>query len=277
VGGLFGGRPQTQTSSSSTQPQLPAYLQPYMTDAAEAAKGFYKSGSLTPAYYPGSTVAPQSMQTRAGIMGTTARAMMGSPLLPAAQQQSLNTISGNYLYAGSNPYLQSAMNAANRGTVQQFGESVLPGLNASFARAGRSSSGAYGNTVGRVAEGLSRTLADNNARMAGNNYTAERGNQMTAIAGAPQLAQADYVDAEKLMGVGALQDEYNQNLTDADVSRYNYNANLNQLGLQNYIGLLNGTAGSVGNGGTSTSTQYGNQTRTQSTLMTLGRLAMLGM
>lgn len=254
-------------------PQVPDYLKPYAEGAAQQAQGLFNSGQLSPSYYSGATVAPFSGQTQTAINAITTRAKAGNPLLPAAQNQALSTIQGNYLYAGSNPYLQSAMDAANRGTVQQFGESVLPGLNASFAKAGRSSSGAYGNTVGRVSEGLARTLADSNARMASSNYTSERANQLAQVAGAPELAGADYNDANQMLQAGQLVDAQNQDLINADIDKYNYNANLRQNGLQNYINLLNSTAGSSGGVATS-GAQYGGQTKTQQTLgMILGALS----
>ena len=263
MSGLFGGRPETQSSQTVSAPQLPAYLQPYETDAATQAQSLYNSGGLAPAYYSGQTVAPLSGQTQGGIDAITARATAGNPLLPAAQGASMDTINGNYLNADSNPYLQSAMDAANRGTVQQFSEATLPGLQASFSKAGRSSSDAYGNTIGRATDGLARTLSDSNSTMAANNYATERANQLNQINGAPALTEADYTDPSKLLSAGSLVDTQNQSLLDASQAKYDYNANLPYNALQNYLNLLNGTAGAVGNGSTTNSATYGAQTRTQ--------------
>jgi hypothetical protein len=275
LSGLFGGRPQTESSQTVSAPQLPAYLQPFETDAATKAQTLYNSGQLAPSYYSGQTVAPFSAQTQGGIDALTARATAGNPLLPAAQGASMDTINGDFLSADSNPYLQSAMNAANRGTVQQFSEATLPGLTSTFSKAGRSSSDAYGNTIGRATEGLARTLSDSNSTMAANNYTTERANQINQINNAPALTAADYTDPAKLLNAGGLVDAQNQSLIDANVSKYDYEKNLPYNALQNYLNLLNGTAGAVANGSTTNSAKYGDQTRTQSTITSALQLAAL--
>lgn len=275
MSGMFGGRPQQETTTAVSAPQLPAYLQPYMTGAANQAQSLYGSGQLAPSYFPGSTVAGESGATQDYYSAIQSLTNGGQPgaLQQAATQQQLGTIQGNQLDASSNPYLQSAMDAANRGTVQQFGESVLPGLQANFSKAGRTSSGAIGNTIGRTTEGLARTLSDSNAAMAYNNYNDAANRQQASAMFAPQLAQGDFANADKLQLSGALQDARAQSLVDAEVDKYNYNSNLPQNALQNYINLLNGTAGAVGAGSTSTGIKYGDQTRTQSTLMQTAQLA----
>lgn len=281
MSGMFGGRPQTESSNSTSTsaPVLPEYLKPYMTEAASQAQDLYKSGALSPAYYSGSTVAGPSSDTQDYYSAVRSIANGGQPsaLQQAAVAQQLGTINGNQLYAESNPYLKSAMNAANSSTIEQFRDSTAPTLMGTFSGAGRLSSGASGNAYAKAAGQLSDSLANSNATMAYNNYNDAANRQQAASQYAPTLAAGDYANANQLATVGALQDNYQQNVIDADVDRYNYNANLPQLSLQNYINLLNGTAGSVGTGSSSvaTSAKYGDQTRTQSTLMQGAQLAAL--
>lgn len=187
----------------------------------------------------------------------------------------MSTINGDYLGADTNPYLQSAMDAANRGTVQQFSDATLPGLTSAFSRAGRSSSDAYGNTISRATDGLARTLSDSNSTMAANNYSTERANQLNQINNAPTLANADYDDANQLLTAGGLVDAQNQGQIDANIAKYDYNNSLPQNALQNYLNLLNGTAGAVGNGSSTESEKYATQSRTQSTLGSIAQMAAL--
>ena len=277
MGGMFGGRPQTQSSTTVQAPQLPAYLEPYMTNAASNAQTLYNSGQLATPYYPGSTVAPQSQATSQGYNATLNLANNGQPsaLQQAADQQQLGTIQGNELYAENNPYLQSAMNAANNATIQQFQNATAPSLLSNFSRSGRLSSSAVGNAYGQAANQLSNTLSNSNANMAYQNYNNAANRQQQAAQYAPQLAAGDYTNAQQLQKAGTLQDAYNQDITNANIDRYNYNQNLPQSSLQNYINLLNGTAGSVGNGSTSSSASYGDTTRTAQTLGTAATLASM--
>jgi hypothetical protein len=65
----------------------------------------------------------------------------------------------------------------------------------------------------------------------------ERAMQMQAASMAPGLAQADYYDIDRMLGVGQMQDQYNQQLINADMARwdFNQNANNNQLAFLNSI------------------------------------------
>ena len=89
---------------------------------------------------------------------------------------------GDYLpgQEGANPYLDDTYDMAARRMNQNYEQSVLPGLNATFANAGRSYGGAHGLASGRAAEGHSQSLQDLSTRMYGNAYETERGRQMQA-------------------------------------------------------------------------------------------------
>lgn len=145
------------------------------------------------------------------------RAASGSPLMPAAEQGLLGTIRGDYLSPDSNPYLAENVNAA-MGQAKSAVNAQFTGDN-------------YGNSAHQ--EWLGKTMAQTALPYYADNYNRERGLQMQGILASPALAASGYMDAEKLLGVGAAKEA------------------------KPWEGLLNyaRTIGSVPTGGTSTSQQ----------------------
>lgn len=103
AGGLASGGTKNQRVTTTNEP--PAYLLPYLQNAAQGATGLYNQGG--PQYYPGATLAPQSQNTLDALSGISARARAGSPLVGAAQnyvQQGLQQPISSNLGAVGNPY-----------------------------------------------------------------------------------------------------------------------------------------------------------------------------
>ena len=84
-----------------------------------------------------------------------------------------------------------------------------------------------------------------------------------------QLANQAYTDAEALSQAGGMMDDYNQQLINADIDRYNYNQQKALLALQNYNNLIQGSYG-----GTTTTT--GQQSNSGSTLGNVAGGALTG-
>src|SRR3990167_8712220 len=63
-------------------------------------------------YYSGDRIAPFSPEQQLGMGLTTQRAMSGSPLLNAGQQNATDTLTGNYMSPDSNPWLRSNVDRA---------------------------------------------------------------------------------------------------------------------------------------------------------------------
>lgn len=135
--------------------------------------------------YPFPGFVPFSPTTTAAMDATTQRALQGSPLLPAAQQQNLATMQGDYLHGG--PGFNRAFEAARR--------TISPLVRGGFERAGR-----FGGGLSQEAE--TRALGDAFAGL----YGQERGRQMTATGMAPALAEQDYGDIGRLFSVGGMQE-----------------------------------------------------------------------
>lgn len=215
-------------------------VQPYLTGAYGQAQALYNRGA--PGYYPNQTQAPMSSYSKNALDATAQRAMYGSDLVRTAQGQLQQTMNGNYLNAG-NPYLQNAISAATRPMVNAFNDQVMPGLDSNFSSAGRYGSGAHALASSDAGAQLQQQIGDVGSQMAYQNYGDERQRQIQAQMFAPQMAQQDYNDLAMLGQAGQGYDQYNQNLINSDIQRFNYNNNAQWNFLNDYIGLLNGAVG----------------------------------
>lgn len=87
------------------------------------------------------------------------------------------------------------------------------------------------------------------ANSAGSLYNAGQGQRILAAATQQQLAQTPFTAAAMLSEAGGIMDDYNQQKINADIDRYNYNAQRALQALANYNSLIQGSFG-----GTSTAT-----------------------
>jgi hypothetical protein len=223
-----GGTPATQTQQQGP----PQMLQPYLNYGLQQATQLYQSPS--PSYYPGSQVAAPSTATQAGWQDAITRAQQGSQVGNAAQNYGTSVLSGAYL--GGNPY-QDAVN-------QSITAATVPTVNAQFSLGGRYGSGAHQGT-------METALANAIAPQEYQQYQNERSAQQNMAQMAPGLAGQDWTDIQGLMGAGGQQDQLAQNQINANMANWNYNQNLAQNKLQQYMQLL----GSPAFGTSSTSTQ----------------------
>ena len=231
----MGDEGKTVTSTQNNDPW--SGQAPFLTEGFGRALG--QLNSSAPQYYPGQTVTDTTTQTQQGQDTAMAQAQ-------GAANLNGYTVGGGFLDAG-NPYFQ--------GMVNQIGQAIRPGIDSAFASTGRLGSGGHANA-------FSSALADQAGKLAFQNYTTERGNQINAA--------QDYSAPQAMMGVGqqveAKQGEY---LGDA-AKRWDFEQNKDMNKLAQYMNLI----GNRSYGGTQTSTQpyTGN-----STLQTVGTgLAGLG-
>jgi hypothetical protein len=239
-----GGGGQQQKSETGIDPMLKPYIQYGLNEA----QNLYKSN--TPAYYPGQTYVSPSATTQQALQATTNRATMGNPLLPAAQQQQQDVISGQYL--NSNPYFNQALAGAAQGAQQNYYDAIKQAQgNASMA--GRYGSGVSADIQNRAAQTMGNTLANKYGELAYQNYGAERARQETAAGNAPGLAAADYGDIAQLANVGRTQEDYQQNALEADINRFNFEQNLPYQKLSTYLNSAYGAP----QGSVTTSTSSG--------------------
>jgi len=118
-----------------------------------------------------------------------------------ATGQLANIAGGGFL--GSNPFQQQMMQAATRPLVQQFGETVLPGISSLYSRSGRLGSGSMERALERSTEAFGRALGDVTAGLAGTQFQQERALQQQALGQLAGVSQQDI--ATRLAGAGALE------------------------------------------------------------------------
>ena len=246
---FYGGGGSGGGGSSETVQQLDPTVRPFVEYGLQEAKGLYQTD--TPTYFPGQTyVGPSSQTTQAlGLAGQ--RALAGSPLLPAAQQQQLRSIQGDYLSAG-NPYFTQALAGPTQQATQAYNDAIKQAQGGA-SMAGRYGSGASADIQNRAANTLATTLANTYGNLAYQNYAGERGMQNQAVMNAPGLAQADYADISQLANVGKTAEDYQKTALQADIDRFNFEQNKPYQKLSSYLGAAYGApVGQV-----STTTQSG--------------------
>lgn len=226
-----GGGGQTQTSQTGIDPML----KPYISYGLNEAQNLYRSA--TPQYYQGQMYVSPSQATQGAIQANTNRAMAGNPLLPAAQQQQQDVISGNYL--NSNPYFNQALGGAAQAAQTQYFDAIKQAQGGA-SMAGRYGSGVSADLQNRAATTMSNTLANKYGDLAYQNYNQERARQEAASGAAPQLAAADYNDINQLLKSGQSMESYQQKALDADVNKFNFEQNLPYSKLSTYLGSVYG-------------------------------------
>jgi hypothetical protein len=232
-GGSGGGGSSTTKTTSELDPTV----RPYVEYGLQEAKGLYQTPG--PSYYPGQTYIGPSAQTSASLQAAQNRALQGSPLQQAAQQQQLGTIGGQYLSAG-NPYLTQALAGPTQQATQAYNDAIKA-AQGTASMAGRYGSGVSADIQNRAAQTLSNTLANKYGELAYQNYAGERGLQQQSAFNAPQMAAADYADIQQLANVGKTAEGYQQTALQSAIDRYNYEQNLPYQKLSAYLGAAYGT------------------------------------
>lgn len=230
-GGGGGGGSQTQKTSQELDPTV----RPFVEYGLQEAKQLYKTD--TPQYYPYQTFVSPSQQTQSALQAAQQRALAGSPLVPAAQQQQLATIRGQNL--GLNPFFSQALQGAAGVATTQF-QDALKGIASQASQAGRYGSGAMQDLQSRASTNLAKELTSRAGELAYQNYAAERAAQERAISTAPQMAAADYQDIQQLLNVGQTAEDYQRQALESDIARYEFGQNLPYTKLQSYLSAAYG-------------------------------------
>lgn len=268
MGGKGGGGGGGGTQVQKTEPW--DQQKPYLIDIFQQSQNMYNSGALAPDYYAGNTVAPQSQWTQNALQMQADRALNGDASISTAKGAMDNITSGNALASNTglnalnqmttavNPYMISLYeDAAGQANAQ---------IDSGFSGAGRYGSGAHENAKADAMADLSAQMYSHAydqqlqaAQQAGQLYNTGIGQQVVAGQTAQQLANQAYTDAAALSEAGGVKDDYQQQLINADIDRYNYESQQPLTALSNYNQLIQGSYG-----GTSTTT--GQQRNNGSTL-----------
>ncbi len=188
-----------------------------------------------PQPYAFDRVADFSPETEMGLQFGTMRALQGSPVMGAANQNLMNTLQGNYLSPYANPFLNATFN--------QMADQVSSRVNQQASQLGRSGSGAHLGTLSRELGGLANEIY-------GQNYQSERDRQLQSLGMAPQFAEQDYADVDRLLGFGAQRQGQAQQELGALMDLYSEREQLPYQNVSNFLNLI-----SSGNWGGTTKTK----------------------
>jgi hypothetical protein len=222
-----GGGSQSSTTTTSIDPRIA----PYVTYGLEEGKRLYESGS--PQFFPGQTYVSPSAQTQQALQMAQERAMAGSPLTGAAQAETLATIQGR----GVNPFLAGALEQTNRLAGEDYLRNMQK-LQSGASSMGRYGSAAQGQLTGQAQDIYARVLAEQGGQLAYNSAEAERARQMAAVGAAPQMAQADYADIQRLLSVGGAKEAQSAAQLQDEMNRFNFQQNLPQMKLSQFANLF---------------------------------------
>lgn len=226
------GKSKPQTTTQKNDPWEPA--QPFLKAALNDASNWYNS-PYGRKMYPNSTVVPFSPFTTQALGMQADRALQGSAVQRGANDLLSSTLRGDFLNA--NPYLDRTFDLA--------AGKVRGALDSQFNQGGT-----YGSSMHQGA--MAGQLGDLATQIYGGNYAAERDRQMQGMLFAPQLAEADYNDAQRLAQVGQSYEAQAGKYLQDDMNRFNFYENAPYARLQQLANLIN-PAGQMG------STQVGTQ------------------
>jgi len=218
-------------TNTVSRTELDPTMRPFVQYGLEESTRLYQQPNL-PSYYPGQTYVSPSQQTQAALQAAQQRATMGNPLVPAAQQQALNTVQGNFL--GGNPFFQGAFRGATQGAQTAYQDATQAALS-NASRAGRYGSGAMGTALDRAGGTFANALTNTAGQLAFQNYDIERGRQQAMIGAAPTLAGADYEDINKMLQLGQVSEGYQETALADAVNRFNFAQQAPYQKLQSYL------------------------------------------
>jgi hypothetical protein len=234
-----GGSSQKNTTTTQIDPNI----LPYVTYGLQEGKRLYQSG--TPSFFPEKTYVEPSEATTRALGLAEQRALAGSPLTEAAQQETLATIQGR----GINPFLAGAAEALYRPTTMA-GQEAIRGLQSEASSRGRYGSGAMEQLAGKASYNIGLGLGDIQRQLMLQSSEAERARQMEATRNAPAMAAQDYADIQRLLTVGGAREQQSMAELQDAINRYNFEQNLPQMKLSQFANLFS----SVPQGGVVTQT-----------------------
>ena len=271
---MSGGGGKNQNVTQTNEP--PAYVRPYLQGTVEMAANEYNRGPQQ--YYQGQTVVPYANETNQAMQGITNRATQGSAVSQAASglaQRTLANAPSTQYGSGQNPYATSANpygGASNPYLDQTFNraaDSVQNRLSSQFAGSGRNidaSRAANASELNDLATNIyggayeqerNRQLQYGSQQLGigAQGYELERDRALTDIQQqrqqqlgmmgmAPQIANQDYADLDRLAGVGAMREDLAGREMEDAAARWDYAQQAPGIQLDQYIARLNNQPGS---------------------------------
>ena len=249
---------QTASTNVPWDPQQ-IYLKKMMAGAQQLRKAQVQQGA-----YPGEWYAGIRPQQSAGRQAWVDQAgLMSNPQSLAGMRDLANRmIRGDFLNAESNPYLQSAIQAATQPISQQFARYVLPGISSQAQM-----QGAYGGSRHGVAQGvaggeLMQQISNTSSLMSAQNLDRERQLQMQAPGLYAQADQLGRAEGDLRMQAGTWRQQERQRELDLKRDAWLYKQQARWAPWQEEMKMMQGLG--LSGYGSMTGTGSGTQTTTQS-------------
>lgn len=221
-------------------------------------------------FFPGQTYVDFSPETEEALSLITQRARDGSDLQRAANSTATATARGDFL--NSNPYLDEVINNTVSDLTDKYLNSVVPSVNSTFASSGRYGSGLHQSSFNDANQALASQIGDTVSGIRYGNYNDERTRQMQALGLAPSLSQADYMDYDRLLGVGEARQSLDTARLQDEMDRFYFYENQPSRELDAYINRIN----ALSNGySTTTQTMQMPQAKSNTGLNALSGLASI--
>lgn len=248
----IGGEKGSGSSTEKTEPwdeQIPYLLKGFEetdrlyggnTAGSEQGGAGGGYGGIVGDYYQGNTIADLSDHTKTAQDMVLQNAQTGQNRMAGVDDMIGRTVGGEFL--NSNPFLDAMYNKQADQVKQNYQDAMVD-TQSTFARGGRYGSGAHFDAEGRREGELMEGLGDLATDTYYQNYKDERGNQMDAAGLTPQLEEARYTGTDRLESTGEYMDQYLQDLTNADIDRWDYEQAKPYTALQRFMGLIQGNYG----------------------------------
>jgi len=211
---------------------------PNVEHQTEEARRIYEEGA--PGYYPGSTVAaltPEQIQAHQMALNTAAPQQAA-----LADQATASTIAGQGgIGTGIDVLKGIAQGTSTPDYTQHLSDTALAGVNKAWGGSGTFGSARHlGAATGAAQDTAARyQLQRDQQRAQAAQGLGTLGLGFLGQTGAAQ--QAALAPAQTYSNVGSQLQRQRQAEIDADIAKYNYNANLPSTWLQNYIGNTPGS------------------------------------
>lgn len=227
-------------TTTTTVAEPPAWQTPYIKAALQEAQTQYQEPG--PFYYPYSTVAPQNAVQQASQAGALNYASGG-----AAQVADTAKAAYNYGIKAAdplrNPFFAATADAIARPLQQTLTQQYLPQIDAGAVAAGQ-----YGGARQGVAQNLAlqttqQAIGDQLSKFGSNAYNAGLNSLQQSLAQTPTVQNAGLVPSQIQGSVGDALQQYQQQLLQADIDRYNYYQQLPYQKLQQFAGIVGNPLG----------------------------------
>ena len=230
---MSGGKGK-KTSTQTQVSKPPGYLGRANEYGLDAARALYDKGPDQ--YYPNNMVQGFDPLQSEAANYTVEMARNGSPLIRSSQNLIQDTLDGKFI--GGNPYIDDLL--------LSYGNKANSMVMSNFNKSGRMGSGANAATAGRA-------ITDATLPVLFDQYNTERNNQYMAAQVAPELAEQDFINQNRIAAVGDARQAQGQRVIDADVNKWNFNQQADDMALDQYLQRVYGSPG--WNFGTTTNTQ----------------------